>query len=77
MTNSFHQLVLSEVTGRKLAVQTIWGPVQPKFLPEGVSPASGYLQSYVMEMFRDFEEWAITNFDNILLLAHEQMRAIS
>ena len=77
MTNSFHQLVLSEVTGRKLAVRTMWGPVQPKFLPEGVSLASGYLQSYVMEMFRDFEEWAITNFDNILLLAHEQMRAIS
>ena len=43
MTNSFHQLVLSEETGRKLAVQTPWGLVQPRFLPEGVSPASRYL----------------------------------
>ena len=75
MTNSFHQLVLSEETGRKLAVQTPWGLVQPRFLPEGVSPASGYLQSYVMEMFRDFEEWAITIFDNILLLAHDEQDA--
>ena len=72
MTNSFHQLVLSEETGRKLAVQTPWGLVQPRFLPEGVSPASGYLQSYVMEMFSDFSAWAITIFDNILLLAHDE-----
>jgi len=75
MTNSFHQLVLSEETGRKLAVQTPWGLVQPRFLPEGVSPASGYLQSYVMEMFSDFAEWAITIFDNILLLAHDETDA--
>ena len=75
MTNSFHQLVLSEETGRKLAVQTPWGLVQPRFLPEGVSPASGYLQSYVMEMFKDFEQWAITIFDNILLLAHNKQDA--
>ena len=72
MTNSFHQLVLSEETGRKLAVQTPWGLVQPRFLPEGVSPASGYLQRYIMEMFSDFSDWAITIFDNILLLAHDE-----
>ena len=72
MTNSFHQLVLSEETSRRLAVQTPWGLVQPNFLPEGVSPASGYLQSYVMEMFKDFSEWAITIFDNVLLLAHDE-----
>ena len=72
MTNSFHQLVLSEETGRRLAVQTPWGLVQPRFLPEGVSPASGYLQSYVIEMFSDFSDWAITIFDNILLLAHDE-----
>ncbi|OXE36858.1 MAG: hypothetical protein CGW95_05120, partial [Phenylobacterium zucineum] len=72
MTNSFHQLVLSEETSRRLAVQTPWGLVQPRFLPEGVSPASGYLQSYVMELFKDFSDWAITIFDNVLLLAHNE-----
>jgi len=72
MTNSFHQLILSEETSRRLAVQTPWGLVQPNFLPEGVSPASGYLQSYVMEMFKDFADWSITIFDNILLLAHDE-----
>ena len=75
MTNSFHQLVLSEETGKRLAVQTPWGLVQPKFLPEGVSPASGYLQTYVMEMFKDFSDWAITIFDNVLLLAHNEQDA--
>ena len=72
MTNSFHQLVLSEETSRQLAVQTPWGLVQPKVLPERVSPAVGYLQSYVMEMFSDFSDWAITIFHYILLLAHDK-----
>ena len=72
MTNSFHQMVLSVETSRRLAVQTPWGLVQPRFLPEGVSPASGYLQSYVMEMFKDFSEWSIVIFDNLLLLAHTE-----
>ena len=72
MTNSFHQMVLSAETSRRLAVQTPWGLVQPRFLPEGVSPASGYLQSYVMEMFKDFSEWSIVIFDNLLLLAHNE-----
>ena len=77
MTNSFHQLILSDETSRRLAVQTPWGLVQPNFLPEGVSPASGYLQSYVMEMFKDFSDWAITIFDNVLLLAHNEQDACS
>jgi len=25
-----------------------------------------------MEMFKDFSEWAITIFDNVLLLAHDE-----
>ena len=28
-----------------------------------------------MEMFKDFEQWAITIFDNILLLAHDEQDA--
>ena len=64
--------MLSDETSRRLAVQTPWGLVQPKFLPEGVSPASGYLQSYVMEIFEDFSDWAIAIFDNVLLLEHNE-----
>ena len=28
-----------------------------------------------MEMFKDFEQWAITIFENILLLAHDEQDA--
>ena len=38
-------------------------------LPEGVAPASGYLQNIVSHIFTGFEEWTICIFDNVLLLA--------
>ena len=45
MTNAFHQFPLAAVTSRRLAIQTPWGLVEPAFMPEGISPASGYLQT--------------------------------
>jgi hypothetical protein len=75
LANSFHQIKLGEHTSSVLAVQTAWGLVEPCFLPEGVSPASGTLQSYMYEIFRDFEEWTIVIFDNILILAHDYQDA--
>ena len=71
MTNSFHQIPLSEEASKLLSVQTPWGLVRPKFLPEGVGPASGLLQSIVREIFNfeDFEKWTIVIFDNFLVLA--------
>ena len=39
-----------------LSVQTPWGLVRPKFLPEGVGPASGLLQHIVRTIFEDFSE---------------------
>jgi hypothetical protein len=39
------------------------------FLPEGVGPASGILQSIVRKVFADFDEWIIAIFDNFLILA--------
>ena len=56
MANSFHQIPLSEEFSDLLSVQTPWGLVKPKFLPEGVGPASGVLQHLVREIFKDFEE---------------------
>ena len=75
LTNSFHQIVLGPITAANLAVQTPWGLVQPKNLPEGVSPASGMLQDVVRELFSDYEEWTIVIFDNILLLAESYQDA--
>jgi hypothetical protein len=68
MANSFHQMPLKEEFSKLLSVQTPWGLVRPKFLPEGVGPASGLLQHAVREIFKDFEEWIIVIFDNFLIL---------
>ena len=73
MTNSFHQIPLTEKASKLLSVQTQWGLVRPKFLPEGVGPASGLLQSIVREIFNyeDFADWTIVIFDNFLVLADD------
>jgi hypothetical protein len=42
---------------------------KPKFMPEGVSPASGVLMTVMREIFVDFEEFMIVIFDNMLILA--------
>ena len=71
MANSFHQIPLSEEFSNLLSVQTPWGLVRPKFLPEGVGPASGLLQHLVREIFKPFEAWTIVIFDNFLVLADD------
>jgi hypothetical protein len=71
LTNSYHQFRLGPITSARLSVQTPWGQVQPKFMPEGVTPASGILQAAIQEIFKDFDEWTIRIFDNLLVLAHD------
>ena len=78
-TNSFHQFPLSEAASHLLSVQTPWGLVRPKFLPEGVGPASGILQSTVRQIFcgyEDFDDWIIPIFDNFLICAHDHQDAL-
>ena len=75
MSNAYHQLPITERSSQILAIQTPWGLVEPRFLPEGVSPGSGHLQSMMMKMFGDFKDWSIVIFDNILLLAHDEKDA--
>jgi hypothetical protein len=70
MANSFHQILLAPKTSRRLSIQTPWGQVQPKFMPEGVGPASGVLQKIVSDIFGDLD-WCIAIFDNLLVLAHD------
>ena len=71
MTNSFHQIPLAPSSSDLLSVQTPWGLYKPSFLPEGVGPASGILQSLVREIFKDFADWTVVIFDNFLILADD------
>ena len=77
MTNSFHQIPIDFPSSNLLSVSTPWGLFRPKFLPEGVGPASGILQSIVRKVFSDFEDWIIVIFDNFLILAHNFIDATS
>ena len=70
-TNCFHQWPLTERTSNLLAVQTPWGLVAPKFMPEGISPAMAYMQRRMTQLFADFQEWMIVIFDNLLILGHD------
>jgi hypothetical protein len=67
--NAFHGIIISVETSRKLSVQTPWGQYEPKFLPEGVSPASAILMLVMSEVFADCTEWMIVIFDNLLIMA--------
>ena len=67
--NSFHQFLLDPETSAMLSVQTPWGQVEPKFMPEGIPPASAELQAAADEIFGDFSDWCIAIFDNLLVLA--------
>lgn len=73
MSNAFHQVPLAEKTSNYLSIQTPWGLFRPKFLPEGVSPASGYLQKIVNDLFGDFP-WIIAIFDNLLIFADDYVQ---
>ena len=71
LANAFHQLRLAPYTAQRLAVATPWGLYEPRFLPEGVGPASGILQKAMDDVFKDFKEWMIVIFDNLLVLARD------
>ena len=68
LTNAFHQIILGLKTSKNLSVATPWGLKRPKFLPEGVAPASGILQRMVTSIFEDYTEWCICLHDNMLVL---------
>ena len=75
MTNFFIRFPLTK-SSSFLAVQTPRELVEPLFLLKGISPASGHLQSNMMQMFGDFTDWSIGIVKNILVLAHEEKEAI-
>jgi hypothetical protein len=69
LTNAFHGIPITEQTSALLSVQTPWGQFEPKFLPEGVAPASAVLMYVMTGIFADMMEFLIVIFDNILVLA--------
>ena len=71
LVNAFHQVPLGPVTSERLSVQTPWGQFAPKFMPEGVAPATFVLQETVSKIFEDFSDWTIAIYDNLLVLAHD------
>lgn len=70
LTNSFHQIPLHPDSREILSIVTPFGQLQPRFLPEGVSPASNVLQMYMDKIFADYSEWLLVIFDNLLVMAH-------
>ena len=42
-----------DMSNSRLSIQTPWGQVEPKFMPEGVGPASFHLQSVVSSVFSE------------------------
>ena len=40
-------------------------------MPAGIAPATFVLQETVSSIFRDFDDWTIAIFDNLLVLAHD------
>ena len=70
MSNSFHQILLGQLTSAYLSMSTPWGQYEPVYMPEGISPAIGILQKIVEEIFSDYEEWMIVIFDNFLVLCN-------
>ncbi len=75
LTTAFHQIRLGPITSDRLSLVTMWGQVRPRFLPEGVTPASAILQQVVSDVFQGFDDFLIVIFDNLLILAHDAMDA--
>jgi hypothetical protein len=67
MKNAFHQIPLAEQTSNNLSVLTPWGNMRPVFMPEGISPASGILNSIMSEIFKSETDHTIVIFDNFLV----------
>jgi hypothetical protein len=67
MLASFHQLLIDEDSSECLSVVTPWGQYRPRFLPEGIPPATAMLQAAVDRVFSGCKDRLLTIYDNLLL----------
>ena len=65
-TEAFHQIRLDASTSEMLSIVTTIGPMRPRFMMEGVAPASSVLQNAVSQIFAPIRSESICIFDNIL-----------
>lgn len=71
LVNAFHQVPLDWLTSQRLSIQTPYGQFAPRFMPEGIAPATFVLQETISKIFSEFDEWTIAIFDNLLVLADD------
>ena len=67
ITNGFHGIPLNARTSSLLAALAHDGLYRPKFLPEGVGPASGIFQAIMQDIFKDYRDWCHIIIDNIII----------
>jgi hypothetical protein len=54
-----------------LSIQTPFGQFEPKFMPEGVSPASMALMAVMRDIFKDYLDWMVVIHDNMLVFCKD------
>jgi hypothetical protein len=67
---SFHQIPITEKSQKLLSISTPFGNFRPRFLPEGVQPASGILAHVVRKIFGDLSDICISAQDNLVIGGH-------
>jgi hypothetical protein len=67
MTASFHQIRIDEASSRLLSLVTPLGQYRPRFLPEGISPATAVLQKVVETVFHSCRAFMLIIYDNFLV----------
>lgn len=72
LTHSFRQFRLAQKTSTYLSITTKdFGILRPVFMPEGVTPATAVLQTYVQSIFQDFDSWLVNIFDNFTICCYD------
>ena len=67
MLAGYHQFGIDKPSSELLSVVTPWAQYRPRFLPEGIAPASAILQCHVDRIFAKHEKRMLCIYDNLLL----------
>lgn len=67
MMASFHQIKIDDPSSDRLSVVSPWGQYRPRFLPEGIAPATAILQKTVDRVFSRHKDRLLCIYDNLLL----------
>ena len=70
MTRAFHQITLDIETSLNLSVMTTWGCFCPLYMPEGIPPATGILNTVMTDILSTESKHTIVIFDNFLSICY-------